>query len=239
MSVINFSPEVEELLDEIIVEYNRIFKNIRRNAITEPEGRAYGGVIRSTVGGFVEWMAEKLVHATWIVLNKNLNSLNFKNTKYKLPILPEYVENIKIPEVKQCIKDNIDEYTYGIGQDIHVYEGDNFILSIECKAYTENAILKRIMVDAYFMKQIFPNLKTALIQMESQLGGDYSELRVLSFGSKPSHTIMSYFDVELAIITLLEGPRKVNEPIHNPQFYKLLTKENLKRGIKQLAQLLA
>ncbi len=240
MNELYFSPEAEKILDEIIAEYEQIFKNVQSEALKENErNRAYGGIIRSTVGNFVEWMTKYLVRTAWITLNKDLNTLNFKSTKYKLPILEKYVENIKIPEVKAHIKNNIKDYTYRIRQDVHVYEGDDFILSIECKAYAENAMLKRIVIDSWFLKQLFPKLKFALIQIESQLGGDYSDLKDISFGSKPSHTIMSYFDVELKIITLLKGSRMVKKPIHKPEFYKPLKKENLKKAIKQLIELLA
>ena len=233
-----FPPEVEEILDDIIKEYESVFKNIQGKAKEEPEERAYGGIIRSTTGKFVEWMARQLVQATWITIDKESGSLTFKKKKYKLPILEEYVEKIKVPEVKQHIQSNIGDYTYGIGQDVHVYEGENFLLSIECKSYAENAMLKRIIVDAWFLGKIFPSLKFALIQLESQLGGDYSEVKEIPFGSGPSHTIMSYFDVDLTIITLLEGARKVDEPIHKPKFYKPLKKENLRKAVRQLGGLL-
>ncbi len=222
MSKVGFSPEVEKILDEIIEEYDRIFQNVQGKALQDSENRAYGGVIRSTVGGFVEWMTKRLVVATWLTLGQNQTSLNFKSGKYKLPILQQYVDNIEIPEVKKQIQDNIGDYTYGIGQDVHVYEEDDFILSIECKAYAENAMLKRIIVDCWFLQKLFPTLKFALIQLESQLTGDYHELNEITFGSKSSHTIMSYFDVDLKIITLLKGARKVKEPIHKSRFYKTL-----------------
>lgn len=238
MSELNFSPEVEKILDEIIEEYDRIFQNVQGEALKDPESRAYGGVIRSTVGGFVEWMTKRLVVATWLALGKSQDSLNFKSGKHKLPILQEYVDNIEIPEVKKHIQNNISGYTYGIGQDVHVYEGADFILSIECEAYAENAMLKRIIVDCWFLQKLFPTLKFALIQLESQLTGDYHELNEITFGSKSSHTIISYFDVDLQIITLLKGVRKVKEPIHKKEFYKPLKKEKLKQAVNLLSELL-
>ena len=33
---------------------------------------------------------------------------------------------------------------------------------------------------------------------------------------------MSYFDIDLNIMTLLDGERRVDEPIHLPEYYKPL-----------------
>jgi hypothetical protein len=52
------------------------------------------------------------------------------------------------------------------------------------------------------------------------------------------HPIMSYFDVDLNVITLLEGERRVNEPIHNSIHYKELKKDILEIGIDSISCLL-
>jgi hypothetical protein len=95
---------------------------------------------------------------------------------------------------------------------------DQFKLAVECKAYTENAMLKRILVDFTLLKQVYPNLKFILLQLESQLGGDYSSGKIIKYGSPSTHTLLSYFDIDLNIITLLEGERKVDQPIHSHNF---------------------
>jgi hypothetical protein len=75
--------------------------------------------------------------------------------------------------------------------------------------------------------------------LESQLTGDYSESgKKLIYGSHSTHTLLSYFDIDLNIITLLEGERKVNEPIHNDLHYKSLKKKVLEKGINTLSSLL-
>ena len=104
--------------------------------------------------------------------------------------------------------------------DKHVYVKGAFVMGIECKNYTENAMLKRIMLDFMMLRSQYPNLKCALFQLESQLGGDHSELNEITLGSKSSHTIMSLFDFPLQIVTFLKGERKVDQPIHKPGFYK-------------------
>lgn len=53
-------------------------------------------------------------------------------------------------------------------------------------------MLKRILFDAYLLKTQFPELQFALVQLESQLGGDYAQLSIKPHGSKSSHTLMSY-----------------------------------------------
>ncbi|MFH2004150.1 MAG: hypothetical protein ABIK27_05350 [Bacteroidota bacterium] len=88
-------------------------------------------------------------------------------------------------------------------------------------------------------KQVFPNLRFVLLQLESQLTGDYSQpSKKITYGSPSTHTLLSHFDVDLHIITLLEGERKVDEPIHKPRFYKELKKENLVRAVDILKELL-
>jgi len=49
---------------------------------------------------------------------------------------------------------------------------------------------------------------------------------------------MSYFDVDLNIITLLEGERKVNEPIHTSKHYKELKRDMLNLAINSMSELL-
>lgn len=234
----SFPAEVEAILDSIVKEYNKVFSKVSRRA-REDTTRSYGGRIRSTTGRFGETVAKKLVEAAWLALNKNKDDLNFPKGRYKLPIVGAYVDSIRNADVQQHIQENIEEYIYAIGQDVHVFEKDQFVLSIESKMYAENAMLKRIMVDSWFLRKIFPNLKFALIQFESQLGGDYSSVATAAhYGSKPTHTIMSHFDVELEIITLLEGERKVDRPIHKAEFYKPLEKQNLRKAVNQLMRLL-
>lgn len=72
------------------------------------------------------------------------------------------------------------------------------------------------------------------------MGGDYGSADpAAAFGSYQSHTLMSYMDsVDLHVITLLEGDRKVDEPIHKPEFYKPLRRRRLKKAAMLLANLL-
>jgi hypothetical protein len=88
-------------------------------------------------------------------------------------------------------------------------------------------------------KKQLKNLHCVLFQLESQLGGDYSQPnKDIILGSYSTHTLLSYFDVDLIIITLLEGERKVDKPIHKKEYYKELRPENLYKAIDVFKQLL-
>ena len=105
-------------------------------------------------------------------------------------------------------------------------------MGIECKAYTENAMFKRILVDFTLLKQANKSLDCVLFQLESQLGGDYGKIsKNIVYGSKSTHTLMSYFDVDLAIVTLLEGERKVDRPIHKKVYSKVLSEVCLLKAL--------
>ncbi len=236
----NFNlPEVKRLIAECIKLYESIVRGAEKKALAQ-EGRAYGGVIRSIKGTLVEDIAKKLLLAAWIGAGKEAGQIAFNlHKKYDISIKPEYAENISDPEIRNEILAHIGEYKIKHGADIHVYANGEFILSVECKAYTENAMLKRILFDAYLLKTRFPNLRFALVQLESMLGGDYSDLPQKPRGSKSSHTLMSYMSaVDLRIITLLKGGRDVKRPIHKKDFYKELTAPNLENAVTALAALL-
>ena len=231
------------ILDECIRNYEKVIGNVDRDARDGVEGekRAYGGLVRSRKGKLVEHIAKNILHAAWLAMGKNIELMEFNlRSKYEIPIRQEYINKIPDDDLREEILNNGDKYKIKHGTDIHVYINKKFILSIECKAYAENAMLKRILFDAFLLQTIFPNLKFALVQLESQMGGDYSNLnQKKTFGSPQSHTLMSYMDsVNMNIITLLEGERKVKQPIHNKQFYKPLRREHLESATNDLARLL-
>jgi len=200
--------------------------------------RAYGGIIRSGKGNLVENLAENLIKIAWRELGRDLSILSFEKKTVKVPIRKEYIERIKNPDVKKFIEEHKKDYYYPLKTDIHVHVDGKFRIAMECKSYTENAMLKRILVDFTLFKQVFPQLVFVLFQLESQLGGDYSSENFIKFGSPSTHTLLSYFDIDLNIITLLEGERKVDKPIHKPEFYKPLKEKNLLIALNVLKDLL-
>lgn len=113
------------------------------------------------------------------------------------------------------------------------------VMGIECKAYTENAMLKRILVDFTLLKTMVPECNCVLLQLESQLTGDYSSPnKTIIYGSHSTHTLLSYFDIDLNILTLLEGERKVDKPIHKSNYFKILDKSILEKQINILSNIL-
>jgi len=225
-------------IDEIVKAYEILVKGIEAKA-NDDEERAYGGIIRAGKGKLVESIAGHMVEIAWNNLNGDSRRLSLKKQIIKIPINQPYIAKLKHKEVRDYIYDHISDYYYGLKTDVHVSIDEKLVMGIECKAYTENAMLKRILVDFTLLKSVIPNIKCVLLQLESQLTGDYSKPRnKIIYGSHSTHTLLSYFDVDLNIITLLEGERKVDEPIHDSTHYKNLEKEILQLGIKSLEELL-
>ena len=229
-------PEVSR--DEIIRLYNVLVGGIDEDA-TNDEDRAYGGVIRAAKGKLVESMAKYMVQWAWGDAGGTLDRLSFNNVRrYPVPINPDYIN--KFPSaIRDYITEHMNDYTYNSQVDVHVFIDEKFVLGIECKAYAENAMLKRILVDFMLLKKLHLDLQCALLQLESMLGGDYSSLPDESFGSTSTHTLMSYFpDIDLQIITLLEGERDINRPVHKAGFFKELQSGHLDRAIAHFSRLL-
>lgn len=226
---------------EIRKAYNLLVRGIDEKAQAEDDegNRAYGGAVRAAKGILVEGIARNLVEIAWRELGCDPKRLNFHHESIRIPLKPEYLKRVRPKEVAEYIKAHIEQYFYGYKTDVHVNIDGQMVMGIECKAYTENAMLKRILVDFTLIKQVLPKLKCVLLQLESQLTGDYSQpLKAVIYGSPSTHTLLSYFDVDLNIITLLEGERKVDEPVHKPQFFKEMTEPILQKAVDSLKELL-
>lgn len=231
-------PDNSLRIKELIDIYGDIVKNVDDKAVHDGE-RAYGGRIRAEKGTLVENLCKKMVEIAWSELGGEPERLSLEKQTTRIPLNKAYLERIKSQEVKEYIEKNIQDFFYTLKTDVHVYVDRQFIIGIECKAYTENAMLKRILVDFTLFKQIYPNLRCVLMQLESQLGGDYSNLgSKTTYGSGSTHTLLSYFDIDLVIITLLEGERKVDKPIHKPAYYKELEQRNLLGAVEVFKDLL-
>lgn len=228
-------------MDECVAVYNSVVRNVNADAEAQ-SGRAYGGVVRMAKGKMVEDVARNLLRAAWLGLGEDAARMKFNlRPKYDIPIRPEYLEKIPDADLRREMRASIGEYKIRHGTDIHVHVDGEFVLSVECKAFAENAMLKRILFDAFLLGTLFPNLRFALVQLESQLGGDYGSAEPgAAAGSRQTHTLMSYMDsVDLHVVTLLEGDRKVDRPIHEPEFFKPLKRERLERAAEVMAELLS
>ena len=178
-----------------------------------------GGALRSLKGTLVETMTEEMILLAWKNLGGNPSRIKISKTKY--PIGDD--------------KGNI----YKLSQDKQVYIDDKFVLSVECKAYAEIAMYKRILVDAFLLKKHFPKLKFCLFQLESMLGGDYS-FAVDHPNGSPSVKVLEYYfpNLDMEIITLLDGERNIKKEIHKRQFYKSLRPERLEHAVKYFERVL-
>jgi hypothetical protein len=231
--------KIEDEIKGIIAAYEKLVLGIEREAVSGETGRAYGGIIRAGKGKLVESITREMILIAWQLLGGHPRRIEFSTERVKVPINMDYVKNIRDPEVKNYLLRNIKKCYYGQKSDLHVYIDGEFVMAVECKAYTENAMMKRILVDFTLLKKAYPKLKFVLVQLESQLGGDYSsKLCKNPLGSFPTHTLLSHFDVDLTIITLLKGERDITRPIHKKEFFKPLTKENLESAIEVIRSLL-
>jgi len=222
-------------IDELITIYNNVVKVVDKNA-SENDDRAYGGVVRSVKGKLQEHLTEEIINIAWENIGGKNERLSINSKKQKIPIQKDYIMRINDNEIKQYILSNVSDYFFGVSVDKQVYIDKKFVIGIECKAYTENAMIKRILVDFSLLKTIFPHVSCYLFQLESQLGGDYCNLKEVTFGSKPTHTLMSYFpNVELSIFTFLKGERKVDEPIHREGYFKPLERLQIEKAVYLLA----
>lgn len=216
-------------IDEIIAHYDAVIK-VLDNKAKEQSNRAYGGMVREVKGALQEFITEQLVRLAWEELGGESSRLEINSKKIRIPIKDDYIARLKDKKVRDYINEHKKDYWYGLSVDKHIFIDGVFVMGLECKAYAENAMIKRILVDFHMLKTLYPNISCHLFQLESQLGGDYSQLPDTVYGCTHTHSIMSYFsDVDLYITTLLRGERKINSPIHKS--FKPLEKQVLEKAV--------
>lgn len=223
MSTYNIDVMTKEKFEEIIAYYNGLLTGLEESA--RQSERAYGGYLRAFKGELVEYIAKQLVELAWASILKQEKS-RLKIDKKKIPVYLtdkyDYISHIENRDVRKFLYDNKENIAYKFGTDVQVYVDNQLVLPIECKAYTENAMLKRIIFDAELMREVKGCKKYFLLQLESQLGGDYSSLNDTTYGSPATHALLSHAETEIEIITLLKGERNVDKPIHKPEYFKEL-----------------
>ncbi|MDI6814779.1 MAG: hypothetical protein QMC90_01660 [Dehalococcoidales bacterium] len=166
--------------------------------IKEMQNITYGGSLRALKGSLVESLRENMVKQAWKDVGGNQERLSIGRRMY-------YFRDKR-------------KNKYGLSQDRQVFIDEQLRLSIECKAYAELAMYKRIIVDCHILQSRFPDLSFCLFQLESMLGGDYAENPAHPKGSPGVHVINSFFPhIKLEIITLLDGERRIDQPIHQLQ----------------------
>jgi hypothetical protein len=229
---------IEPDLREIAEAYETVVSGIDAEA-RAAESRAYGGIVRAGKGHLVESIARTLVDLSWQMVGGAPSRMSFPSRRVTIPVKRAYVDRIRTPEVRDYILQHLDRHVYHLRTDLHVHIDSQFCMGIECKAYCENAMLKRILVDFALLKTQHPELDCVLFELESMLGGDYSEFKAITLGSPTTHTLLSHFDVDLHIITLLQGERAVDRPIHRKEYYKPVTVARLHAAVEAIARLLS
>ncbi len=226
---------IEKKCGVLIATYNKLVQGIDDQAAMSHD-RAYGGIVRAGKGKLVESIAAYLVQIAWEnALLQRPSRLDINKKKMPIGIRENYIDRISNLAVKKYVEQNKDKLIYKFGTDVQVFIDGRLVLPIECKAYTENAMLKRILFDAALMKEAVGTTTYYLIQLESQLGGDYCDLKEPTFGSPATHALLSHVDVDLKIITLLKGERNIDRPIHKAEYYKPLEMSELLKAVDLFA----
>lgn len=229
---------MKERIMAIIQAYTNVIKNIDSNALHNTD-RAYGGIVRAGKGHLVESIAKSMIEIAWCdVLKQDCSRLKMDAKKMPIHIKDKFINNQNNQLVKDYLNNNKNKQIYKFGTDVHVYIDDKLVLPIECKAFTENAMLKRIIFDAMLMKEATGVNKYFLLQLESQLGGDYSQLNETTYGSPSTNTLLSYSSVDIEIITLLKGERDIKKPIHKIEYFKELEYKQVENAINSFSEYL-
>ena len=171
------------------------------------ENKRQGGKDRSSKGLLTENILEAIVALAWNKNNGDLNRLDISRKLLNVPIDANYVKNLSPKSTQNHVEQNLSGYFYRIELDKGIEVDNELVISIECKSYTENAMLKRVLKDAELALTVNPKLLFCLFQLENALGGDYGDPNKLEhLGSERTHTLMSHSPkVHLEIITLLNG----------------------------------
>ena len=188
--------------------------------IKELWGITAGGTLRSKKGTLGETLCEIIVKRAWKDIGGSLSRIYVGRQLYKI----------------SDKRGNV----YRIGQDKQVYIDGEFILSIECKAYTEVAMYKRIIVDSLLLKSKFPELKFCIFQLESMLGGDYETNPSHPIGSPSVNVLNDFFPgIKIEILTMLDGGREIKREIHKEEFYKPLAEARVQYALDYFKKILS
>lgn len=204
------------------------------------KSRVFQGQVRAKKGTLVEDLAKDIVIASCIDLNIDLERLSFKYNPVSIGFENlDYLFRIKNVNVSEHILDNLDDYIYDLKTDVHVNIDNHFIMNIEAKSYTESAMLKRILTDCWLLRKKYPSTDLVVLQLENALGGDYGMDVPVTYGSRQAHVLMSAFDIDLHILTVMEGNRTGKCPIHNIGYYKTININKLRRSMKTIKSLIS
>lgn len=220
-------------MDECI----RQIQNLYEETIGDVQRSNIAGQKRAVRGSLVEKIARIIVECAWVENGFDISRLSFVKRTYPLEIPQDYLARLD-DDIQQYLLRNSDRF-YKRQVDLHVSVDGQFVMGVECKSYTENAMIKRVLIDFDLLKIDRPELDCILLQLESQLTGDYNLARNSRLGSPSTHSLMAQFpNVDLHILTLLEGERSVNNPIYEEENSKPMESENIRFAIDKTRALL-
>ena len=201
-----------------------------------------GGSTRGSKGSFVEGvLVEAIVRLAWHEIGGEEYRLSIQKRIEPIAIEEKYVRTLKNEYLRHHIQMNREHYIYNVEFDRAIEIDNNFVLGIECKAYTDQAMFKRCLKEFELIAKLcYPELLFCIFQLENGLGGDYGEVsNPIQLGSTSTHTLLSHTSIaSLEIITLLDGKRNSNKPIHKPEYFKELPIENVAVCVSEFRALL-
>ena len=199
------------------------------------------GQIRGAKGELVENIVDAITQLAWHEIGGKANRFNILKQIRKIAINEDYVKNLSSEYIRDHIEQNKEQYTYKIELDRAVEIDNDLILGIECKSYMDNTMLRRTLKDfELVVKLLYPKMFFCVFQLINGLGGDYGEVRKQrQLGSKSTHTLMSYTpEINLEIITLLNGKMDSKRKIHDPEHFKELPVENVEICVNKFKNIL-
>jgi hypothetical protein len=225
-------------IEKLVADYNLSIQSFDVEA--RNSARSYGGWLRSKKGKLVEKLTERMIRIAWHELGEDPIRMSFEKRMFKYRMHTAYLDRTE-DYMRETILKNIDKYYYGVKSDVHCQIDGKIVIAVECKAYAENAMLKRILVDFDLLSNFVDDTaQFYLLQLESQLGGDYSKVDFNSAcGSGPTITLMSHFRTSIKIITMLDGERKIDEPIHKKEFFKEMKVQRVRAVVDEFKSVLS
>lgn len=218
---------LENKIKNLQIELNQIILNAEKkvDVIKKTTSRASGGIKRMAKGDLVEEIYSRIIK---FCLNEKKSNLKLIN---KMGNLPKDVKKVPILKVSQNYI-NLKNLKFTKKELATGYEDkfDGFILDnqdikfvLEYKAYSENTMLKRCLVDASIAQKFDKNINYCLCLLQSHL---YQNERLIGYNA---HSLMDFFyqkfRVNVDILILVKEPRVVNEDIIKKKYqinYELL-----------------
>ena len=218
---------LENKIKNLQIELNQIILNAEKKVdiIKKKTSRASGGIKRMAKGDLVEEIYSRIIK---FCLNEKKSNLKLIN---KMGNLPKNVKKVPILKVSQNYI-NLKNLKFTKKELATGYEDkfDGFILDnqdikfvLEYKAYSENTMLKRCLVDASIAQIFDKNINYCLCLLQSHL---YQNERLIGYNA---HSLMDFFyqkfRVNVDILILVKEPRVVNEDIIKKKYqinYELL-----------------